>query len=84
MLFLLYIIISFLGHISREHVNALTVYDMKMKYTKSWTLREIFNATRMHRVTSFLNYKIFDSTSVAKFLYRQQLLYRFDRNRSEQ
>lgn len=35
MLFLLYIIISFLGHISREHVNALTVYDMKMKYTKS-------------------------------------------------
>lgn len=34
MLFLLYII-SFLGHISCEHVNALTVYDMKMKYTKS-------------------------------------------------
>lgn len=84
MLFVWYIIISLPGDISREHANALTIYDMKMKYTKSWTLREIFNVTCMHCVTSFLNYKIFDSVSVVKFLYRQQLLYRFDRNRSEQ
>lgn len=35
MLFFLYIIISLLGRISRERVNALTIYDMKIKYTKS-------------------------------------------------